>query len=623
MLALVKDLLLQKNVPFTLVKPLMQIHRLVQTNAQQRIQDIAEIIAELRDPMREDQGGQNKSSLENEEEEQLEEEGSKFSKAEKDRMSENQQKKRVEIAQIKVKLNVLRDELEQAIRGKQFMQAQELQLEINEQDEKIQLLQEELALMVVPRSNEKKVPTVSRTQQPKPSQTKQKSEHEDPVVIHKCLVMLSELMHCPDITSLNATLQTVMDEFIVVSLNSLNNLIKDAALRACGSFCLRSLDAAKRHIMLMVQMAHLDSVSVRMTALESIFDLLMWYGANAFVDQESINDDGTNKIESLLESQISSLTSTLGVESDNLQGVNPIVALLSKLLDDRDLDIRTKVTEGLCKLMLSKVIASSKLFTRLILMWYNPVTDANGRLRHILGAFFPLYASIAKENQDIIEEAFLPTIKTLSNAPVTSPLNEVDLEDVGLFLIQLTDRGFLQNQDQSNNLDNCHDSIAYAICNHIISDPHTFHAKTFIKLLNSLRISPEDYSKLKEFKALFQQMNENIKEKLCLKMLDKFGKLLDQYLAQNPQNDQTKEEEEDNEDIVTENNTTKFQKKRALFSQTCNDLLEADEEKSDNDDEVFPATPRVARIGMYKFCQFQFFFRFTKRIYFLYENNRF
>ena len=91
-------------------------------------------------------------------------------------------------------------------------------------------------------------------------------------------------------------------------------------------------------------------------------------------------------------------------------------------------------------------------------------------------------------------------------------------------------------------------------------------------------------------------------------MLDKFGKLLDQYLAQNPQNDQTKEEEEDNEDIVTENNTTKFQKKRALFSQTCNDLLEADEEKSDNDDEVFPATPRVARIGMYKFCQFQFFY---------------
>ena len=56
---------------------------------------------------------------------------------------------------------------------------------------------------------------------------------------------------------------------------------------------------------------------------------------------------------------------------DGSQVGNPIVAKLSELLDDRDLDVRTKVAEGLCKLMMSKVITSSKLFTRLILMWYN------------------------------------------------------------------------------------------------------------------------------------------------------------------------------------------------------------------------------------------------------------
>ena len=163
LLALVKDLLVQKNVPFTLVKPLMQIHRLVQTNPQQRIQDIAEIIAELRDPMRdeaEDQESTENNSMDAEEETLA---VKTLSKAEKDRMSENQQKKRMEIAKIKVKLNVLRDNLEEAIREKQFMQAQELQLEINEEDEKIQQLQEELGLMVIPSSVEKKVTTVSRT----------------------------------------------------------------------------------------------------------------------------------------------------------------------------------------------------------------------------------------------------------------------------------------------------------------------------------------------------------------------------------------------------------------------------------------------------------------------------
>ena len=168
LLALVKDLLLQKNVPFTLVKPLMQIHRLVQTNPQQRIQDIAEIIAELRDPMRDENVSNDKEStvdieMVNDSMEAEEPQPKTMSKAEKDRMSENQQKKRMEIAKIKVNLNVLRDDLEEAIRGKQFMKAQELQLEINEQDEKIQQHQEELGLMVIPNSVEKKVTTVSRT----------------------------------------------------------------------------------------------------------------------------------------------------------------------------------------------------------------------------------------------------------------------------------------------------------------------------------------------------------------------------------------------------------------------------------------------------------------------------
>ena len=52
-------------------------------------------------------------------------------------------------------------------------------------------------------------------------------------------------------------------------------------------------------------------------------------------------------------------------------------------------------------------------------MWYNPVTDPNGRVRHVLGAFFPLYASLSKENQDSISEALMPTLKTIGSAPVT------------------------------------------------------------------------------------------------------------------------------------------------------------------------------------------------------------
>ena len=66
----------------------------------------------------------------------------------------------------------------------------------------------------------------------------------------------------------------------------------------------------------------------------------------------------------------------------NSQGGNSVVAILSQLLDDPDLEIRTLVTEGLCKLMLCGSIASPKLFSRLILIWYNPMTEADGKLRY-------------------------------------------------------------------------------------------------------------------------------------------------------------------------------------------------------------------------------------------------
>ena len=45
-------------------------------------------------------------------------------------------------------------------------------------------------------------------------------------------------------------------------------------------------------------MAHLDTLEVRKTALEVIFDLLMWYGLQGFLDTECDN------IESVLDSTL-------------------------------------------------------------------------------------------------------------------------------------------------------------------------------------------------------------------------------------------------------------------------------------------------------------------------------
>ena len=56
----------------------------------------------------------------------------------------------------------------------------------------------------------------------------------------------------------------------------------------------------------------------------------------------------------------------------------------------------------------------------------------------MLGVFFPLYASYGGSNQDNLGASVLPTLHTLSDAPVRSPLAEVDIDDVAKFLLSIT-----------------------------------------------------------------------------------------------------------------------------------------------------------------------------------------
>ena len=93
-----------------------------------------------------------------------------------------------------------------------------------------------------------------KIQQPhQPEQAMAIINRDEPAIVLKCLVMLSELMRLPDITKLNATLQTLLDEFISPSVGSLDFEIRSAAVKAMGCFCLRSIQASRQHLLLILQ----------------------------------------------------------------------------------------------------------------------------------------------------------------------------------------------------------------------------------------------------------------------------------------------------------------------------------------------------------------------------------
>merc|ERR1712223_2013899 len=273
-------------------------------------------------------------------------------------------------------------------------------------------------------------------------------------------------------------------------------------------------------------------------------------------------------------------------------------AILSQLLDDPDIEIRTRVAEGLCKLMMCGSISSPKLFTRLILIWYNPITEADGKLRHILGTFFPLYASFSRANQDSIEESFMPTLKTLFDAPATSPLTDVDIDDVGAFYVQLTSSDILQQPNKLNKDENgdigsdigasVHDAMAYTLCNQILESPDSFHVKTLIRLLLILQITVNNFVKLKELKVFQGHMMQAVRDKLCLKSLERFGMRLDEWLSKDPESEVEKDENEKEADVEKEiepssdknseeeqnDNAINIKKKRTLFTHNATSMLD-------------------------------------------------
>jgi len=55
-------------------------------------------------------------------------------------------------------------------------------------------------------------------------------------------------------------------------------------------------------------------------------------------------------------------------------------------------EIRTVCAEGFAKLLLARRVVSPSLLTRLLLLWYNPVTEDDTKLRHCIGTFLPIYA---------------------------------------------------------------------------------------------------------------------------------------------------------------------------------------------------------------------------------------
>ncbi|XP_064916684.1 condensin complex subunit 3 [Columba livia] len=404
----------------------------------------------------------------------------------------------LKLAEIKVKLFEAKEALEQCIALQDFNRASVLKDQITE----LEHTKNEL---------------IKAAEEPEIKETR--VEKNDPETLLNCLIMCYELLKVMSLSKgIGPTINELTESLILPGITNVHPPVRNMAVLCLGCCALQSKEFAQKHLALLLQVLQIDNIKVKLSALKAIFDQLMLFGIEPFKDRrgnDSQSEDAHIRTENCEEE------SEKIEEEEDTATIHNLLQLLSGFLDSEFSELRTEAAEGIAKLMFFGRLISAKLLSHLILLWYNPVTEDDIRLRHCLGVFFPLFAYANRFNQECFEAAYLPTLQTLLNAPVTSPLSEIDISNVSELLVDLTRPSGLKPQSKkSQDYQDLtvHDSLAVKICNEILMDPTAPGVRIYAKALNSLELSS---SSTENLLVLLNEILEKVKDKLCQRAIEK------------------------------------------------------------------------------------------------------
>ncbi|XP_030848405.1 condensin complex subunit 3-like isoform X1 [Strongylocentrotus purpuratus] len=485
--SLVQDLLIAPHVPPSLVAILITRLKDFHSEDEERIELMAQIISDIRVPI---------------------------TTVEKPIAPEAIRQRELKLASIRMDLTQARDALEDTVANQDFTKAAEMKRRVEELEcTKNSLLEESLVM--------------NTTQEIR-------TEKSDPETLLKCLTIAAELMQHLAMKELNPTLQTLFTVLVLPGITNEDPSVRNMAVKCLGLGAQISRVFAMQQLLLLMQISQVDQETVQVTALQAIFDTAQTYGLDIFklpeTSSEKPGEDGEKEGEK--EKEEDEEEEAKDKEQSAQSAANSALSILTKLLDSESNELRTVSAEGLAKLLLSGRITSPKLLSRLLLLWYNPTSEEDQHLRSCLGAFFPVYSFAGRVHQECWEEAFLPTLRTLFNAPTTSPMAKVNPGNVAEFMVHLTDHTMLNNKQTADIQETTvHDNLALKLCNAILEDPTAPGTRVLAKTLSMLTINAHNQTHLADIKVLADLLVQHVEEKVALRQVEKFSDSIDTLLG--------------------------------------------------------------------------------------------
>uniref|UniRef100_A0AAZ3SCD1 UVR domain-containing protein n=1 Tax=Oncorhynchus tshawytscha TaxID=74940 RepID=A0AAZ3SCD1_ONCTS len=448
--AVLQEMLVLPQTPPSLVSLLTEKLLTLIPDDHRRIQTVAEVISEVREPI-----------------------------VIRQPLDENEnRRKQVKLAEVKVGILEAKQALEECISNQEFNRAAELKDSITDLENlRNNILQEE-----------------NTQQDDKETETRIEKVHT-----HHGITQTHHRITAGRQGDRDTHGEAILSSLILPSISNAQPAVRNMAVVCLGTCALHSKDLVNTHLVLLLQIAQLDEAKIRISALRSVIDLLLLYGFTLLSERPSPAPQTSH-------SPANQEDQEKGEEpEEGSSTAQSILMMLSDFLDSEVSELRTETAEGLAKLMYSGRISSAKLLSRLVLLWYNPVTEDDTRLRHCLGVFFQLYARESRAHQECVEECFLPTLQTLLNAPATSPLAEVDVTNVAELLVELTRLNVcvcVRAQEVC-----VHDYLAVRVCGEMLKDPSAPEVRLYAKVLNSLELSA-DGNTTRDLVTLLQQVTQ-------------------------------------------------------------------------------------------------------------------
>lgn len=250
-----------------------------------------------------------------------------------------------------------------------------------------------------------------------------------------------------------------------------------------------------------------------------IVDLLCFHGARLFEDDSESTmkpDESTrsNKKRSTFCDMDATDQSNLSESAMPLsQSHSIVIELLLKIMDSDCAAYRLIIVEGLCRLLYLGHLESSTILSKLLLLWFNPATVDEDKLRQTIGVFFQTFPISVDGAQEQIQKATLPTLRALANAPSSSPLSEIDQEAVVKFIVSLTrvNHELLDSQG----------GMAMVLCQQLVRRPLAPEAGLACRML-ALLSPPRDAHLASELATTLKDLITKLTDKQSCRYLTKY-----------------------------------------------------------------------------------------------------